>query len=330
MTVPASFVQTVLGPIPASELGVTESHQHLFMIGGLPIMKEPDFRLDNVDRAVEELETFKCAGGQAIVDAMPLGCGRSPERLVEAAKRTGLHIIATTGFHKQAFYDDLHWIHRYNVDQLTRILIDEVETGMDEHGMNGPYPRLVDARAGAIKIATDYQKISSLSEKLIEAAVNAHCATGAPIITHTEHGTMGLEQAQMLERLGANLEHVAIGHLDRNPDLAYHRDVLATGVRLQYDTPGRIRYQPESEVIGLLRDLVELGFGDRFLLGGDTARRSSYRSYGGGPGVAYIVETFIPRLHREGFDPQQTRAFLVDNPAKLFAFTESRVCPTQD
>ena len=325
MTIPASSVQTVLGPVSAAELGVTDAHQHLFMMGGLPILKEPDFRLDSVDRAVEELEFFQRAGGQAIVDAMPLGCGRSPEHLVEAARRTGLHVIATTGFHKQAFYEDLHWIHTYSVDQLTRILIDEIETGMDEYGMNGPYPRLLEAKAGAIKIATDYQKISALSEKLIEATVNAHRATGAPIITHTEHGTMGLEQALLLERLGASLDHVAIGHLDRNPDLNYHRDVLSTGVRLQYDTPGRIRYQPESEVIGLMRGLVELGFGDRILLGGDTARRSSWRAYGGGPGIAYILETFIPRLRREGFGESQIQAFLVDNPAHLFAFSGSRI-----
>ncbi|MGH2534423.1 MAG: phosphotriesterase family protein [Thermomicrobiales bacterium] len=317
-----TFVRTVLGDIEATQLGVTNAHEHLFIMGGLPVMKEPDFRLDSVEHAVTEVRSFLAAGGRSLLDAMPLDCGRSAARLMTVARETGAHVIACTGFHQRSFYDDLHWTHHYPVDQLTRLMIVEIEEGMDEHGCNGPIPARVEARAGAIKIATDYQRIAPVTEKLIEAAVAAHRATGAPIITHADQGTMGLEQAERLIRLGANPSHVAIGHLDRNPDLAYHLAIAATGVFLQYDTPGRINYQPESVVVALIAGMIEAGYGDRILLGGDTARRSSWRSHGGGPGIAYIVERFLPRLRAEGFAPAAIDALVVANPARAFSFAE--------
>jgi phosphotriesterase-related protein len=290
------------------------------MVGGLPVMKEPDFRLDSVEHACAELGFFQQAGGKSLLDAMPIGCGRSPKRLVETARRTGVHIIASTGFHQRSFYDDLHWIHRYSLDQITRLMIEEIAEGMDENGFNGPFPDRVDAKAGAIKIATDYQKIAPVSEKLIEAAANAHRATGAPIFSHTEQGTMGLEQAERLIKYGVNPAHVAIGHLDRNPDLAYHKAIAETGVTLQYDTPGRIKYQPESVVIGLIRGLIDAGHGGQIVLGGDTARRSSWQVHGSAIGIAYIFDRFLPRLRKEGFSQEEVDALVVANPARLFTF----------
>lgn len=312
-------VRTVLGDVAAQDLGVTDAHEHLFLMGGIPVLREPEFRLNSVEHAVTEVQSFMRAGGRSLLDAMPLGCGRSPERLVQVAQVTGAHIIAATGFHQESFYDDLHWIHHYDIDQLTRLLVSEVTEGMDEFGYNGPFPRLTPARAGAIKIASGYQKISPVTRKLAEAAVAAQRETGAPIFTHTEHGTMGLEQADMLLELGADPANVIIGHLDRNPDLAYHREIASRGVFLQYDTPGRIKYQPESVVIELITGLVDAGHGNQILLGGDLARRSSWAAHGGGPGFAYLVARFLPRLRGLGIPRAAVDALMIDNPARALS-----------
>lgn len=316
-------VRTVLGDVDPSVLGVVDAHEHLFITGGLATLREPDFRLDSVDAACQEVESFLALGGGALVDAMPLGCGRSVEGLIAVAKLTGAHIIATTGFHKEFYYDSLHWIYRYSEEQIARLLIGEVQEGMDEYGHNGPFPKVAPARAGALKVATDYQRISSTAEKLFAAVTAAHRATGAPIFTHTEHGTMALEQAERLTRLGADPAHLIIGHVDRNADLAYHREVAASGVYLQYDGMGRIKYQPESLSIGLIVGMFEAGYGDRLLLGGDLARRSYWRAFGGGPGFAYLLERFIPRLRAFGVDAAAVRQLLVDNPARAFQFREA-------
>lgn len=321
---PMAKVRTVLGDIDADQLGITDAHEHLILLGGLLVMREPDFRLDSVDHAITEVRSFLAAGGRSLLDTMPLGCGRGPERLVQVARATGAHIIAATGFHQESFYDDLHWIYHYTVDQLTRLLISELTEGMDELGYNGPFPRLAPARAGAIKVASGYQKISPTARKLCQAAVAAHQATGAPIFTHTEHGTMGLEQAELLLTLGADPSGVIIGHLDRNPDLAYHQAVAALGVFLQYDTPGRIKYQPESVVIGLIAGMIEAGHGGQVLLGGDLARRSSWAAYGGGPGLAYLVARFLPRLRAHGIAGPAVDALMIENPARALRLREGR------
>ena len=49
-------VRTVLGDIDAAELGVTYAHEHLVIAGSRTVELFPDFRLDDVDMAVAELE----------------------------------------------------------------------------------------------------------------------------------------------------------------------------------------------------------------------------------------------------------------------------------
>ena len=52
--------------------------------------------------------------------------------------------------------------------------------------------------------------------------------------------------------------------------------------------------------MSLIRAAAEGGYADHILLGMDLARRSYYTSYGGGPGIAYLLQRFIPRLRAEG------------------------------
>jgi predicted metal-dependent phosphotriesterase family hydrolase len=65
---------------------------------------------------------------------------------------------------------------------------------------------------------------------------------------------------------------------------------------------------------------VEAGFSEQILLGGDMGRRTYLKSYGGGPGYAYILERFIPRLREEGIAEEAMDNFLINNPKRAFAF----------
>ena len=51
---------------------------------------------------------------------------------------------------------------------------------------------------------------------------------------------------------------------------------------------------------------------------GDTGRRSSFRAYGGGPGLDYVFARFKPRLERE-LDAELSEQIFVANPAPAFA-----------
>jgi predicted metal-dependent phosphotriesterase family hydrolase len=69
----------------------------------------------------------------------------------------------------------------------------------------------------------------------------------------------------------------------------------------------------------LLR-VASQGGADLLLLGGDVARRATFRSYGGLPGMAYLPRRFVPRLAEMGKE-DLVRRILVDNPARFLSFT---------
>jgi phosphotriesterase-related protein len=156
-------------------------------------------------------------------------------------------------------------------------------------------------------------------KKLIRVVGRVHRLTGTPVYAHTEHGTAALEILQLLEESRVPLNRVLICHLDRNPDLFLHKQVLERGAFLEFDTPSRFKYQPESTVVELMRSLIDAGYGDRLMLGGDMARRSYLKAYGGGPGFEYLLTEFTPRLVKEGFTEEHLSLIWESNPLRWLA-----------
>lgn len=286
----------MLGDVEPSELGVTLAHEHLLMTGGWPVMQEPDYRLDSVDAAVAEVDAARAAGLNALVEMTPNGFGRSARGLVEISRRTGVHVVATTGLHKVGYYADNHWLHRYSAAQIAGLLVDEIETGMDEHNLEGPLIDRTDARAGVVKVATSYHRAGRSIEKLVEAVGLAHRRTGVPVATHSDKGTFGHQVLDLLERAGVPATSVILGHIDHNPDPVVLGELAGRGAYLAFDRPGRIKYAPDSDTVALLGRLAEDGHADRLLLASDLARRTYWTSLGGGPGLPYLLETFLKRL----------------------------------
>lgn len=311
-------VRTVLGDVPAADLGTCYAHEHVLIRGGMQVKLDPDFLLDDRDRATREVEEFHAAGGTSLVDMIPCGLGRDPEGLQEVARRTGVHIVAATGFHTERYYDTDHWLYHYSAGQIAELYRAEIEQGMDQWGYRGPIIRRTSARAGVIKVATLYYRWNAHTERWFEAAAMAQRATGAPIASHTENGVLGDRQVDALIARGVPPSHIVIGHIDKNVDPFVHADLAARGVFLEYDSPSRLKYGPDADAVGLIRAAVEGGYERQILLGMDLARRSYYPTYGGGPGLRYLLDTFVPRLEAEGLG-HVVPLLLVENPARAFS-----------
>jgi len=303
-------VMTVTGPIEPSRLGVTYAHEHL--LGGPPDwsadQRDQDLTMLSFEAAVKELEIFKQAGGQAIVEMSPPDYNRRPEQLRDLSATTGTHIIMTTGLHKDAYSHPL--TAKATIDELTAGFTREVVHGVGETGV----------RAGVAKAATSLNAITAGEEKVLRAAALAHLATGVPISTHTQNGTMGLEQIAVLKGQGVDLSRVAIGHVDRKLEYDYHKSMLDTGVYLIYDQISKEKYVADRDRVELLIRLISEGYGDRVMLAGDFGRVSYWTANGGGPGLTYILWRFVPWLISEGMSKEAVQAMLVSNPAKFFAF----------
>ncbi len=311
-----TLVETTLGPRVAADLGSINAHEHLIIDGGLTVVKEPDFRLDSVEKAIEEVRHWKAAGGGAIVDTMPFGCGRNVDKLIAISEATGVPVIVPTGFQKSSYYLPDHWQHRYDEDAIAELIIAECREGVDRNNYDGPLVRRSHVKAGFMKVAGDYQYVGVTTKKLIRVVGRVHRETGVPILVHTELGTAAEQILDDLVDAGVPPERVMLCHMDRNHDAYVHRRLAQRGALLQYDTPGRIKYQPESVVIDLMRHMIDSGYLSRLLLGGDTARRSYWKAYGGGPGLDYLLTKFTPRLRDAGFSDDELHAIWHDNPVR--------------
>lgn len=315
-----SFVRTVLGDIPPADLGVCYAHEHVIIGPSFATHAHPEFLLDDMDRAATELREFHAAGGRAMIDSMPCDAGRNVEKLAALSRQTGVHLVAPTGLHLAKYYEPGHWGSRYSEAELAALFIADIREGIDAHDYNGPLLRRTPHRAGLIKIATG-PGFTAREEKIFAAAAQAHRATGCPILTHTEQGELALQQIDRLAGGGVALAHVCLSHTDRKPDVGYHREILARGVRVEFDSAFRWKPgagQPNPTLDLLLALLPE--FPDQIMLGMDAARPAYWRSHGGSPGLTFLLTTFSVTLRSAGVSAEALHRLFVSTPAATFAF----------
>ena len=322
-----TFVRTVSGDVAPESLGVTYAHDHLFCVP--PLYKEKgiaDFLIDDLEASIADVGLFTAAGGQAVYEATAIDYGRDPAALKAIADRTGIKIIATAGFNKASMWPGqmagegrtfAQWIDGHDRRAIRDHVVREVTEGLDGTAIRG----------GVAKFGTGYNTISAAEDKVMRAVLDAHKETGAPLHSHTEMGTLVLEQLAIVKQEGVDPTRLTIAHVDRNPDPWVHARAAATGVFVCFDGISRVKYHPESVLIDCILKLVRRGHERQILIGGDIARRTMYRNYGeGGLGLGYILESWVPRFIEEageaGFDGAGLiRTFLVLNPQRAFAFS---------
>lgn len=299
-------IRTVLGDILPEQLGFTYTHEHLWS-SPPPSQKDRDLELSDYHKSLQELNNFKEAGGQTLVEGSTLDYGRDGAKLKRMAQESGVNVVGTTGFNKHVYYPE--WVSKESIDQIKDRLVRDVTVGMDGS----------EAKAGYFKAGSWYQLIHPLEEKTARAICRAHLETGAPIWVHTEVGTMGMEMLDIIEEEGADLTKAAVGHSDRNADPYYHLQLARRGAYIQFDGPGKVKYYPDSTRVELIKNLIHNGFVKQILISGDMGRQSYLHAYGGGPGFKFIIQKFIPRLRAEGISEEDIDMIFVKNPARWLA-----------
>ncbi len=314
-----TFVRTVLGDIDPRDLGVTYAHEHVVIDGGRPVLMEPDFDLADVDAMVTEVGAAVELGLGAVIDAMPCDCGRNAGKLAEVSRRTGLHVVAPTGLHHDRYYGPAHWSERLTADELADLFVADIDDGIDANDYSGPVVRRTQHRAGVIKIGGSADALTDRDRRVFEAAAIAHRRTGAPILTHCDRGTAGLDQVEWLLGAGVALEHVALSHVDKVVDRGYHRELASTGTTLEYDGSFRWGTEPNG-TLQLLEWMADDGLLGSVVLGMDAARRGYYAVYGGSPGLTWLLDGFSAAMEERGLGADVKRQLFVENPARVFSF----------
>lgn len=299
-------IRTVLGDIGIDGLGLVYSHEHLITCPPA-LQKDRDLELSSYECSLRELIIFKESGGTLLVEATTLDYGRNPSAMARMSREAGVPVVAVSGFNKAAYFP--LWVETTPLNAIADKLVHDVTEGMD----GGPH------KAGHLKSGGSYNFLDPLEEKTTRAVARAHKETGAPIWLHTEAGTMGLEMLDILESEGVKLEHVVVGHSDRNPDPFYHAAIAGRGATVQFDGVSKVKYHPDSTRITCVKALLDAGHAERLMISGDMGRASYLAGYGGGPGFAFIAKTFIPRMREEGIDEGAIETIFKRNPVRWLA-----------
>ncbi|TGB07689.1 phosphotriesterase [Streptomyces sp. MZ04] len=296
-------VRTVLGDVAPEALGVCDAHDHLYLTSP----QLPGQELDSTAHAARELAAFRAAGGRSVVQWTPYGMGRRAGDLPELSRTTGVRVVAATGLHQAAHYTP-ELLDRLRADGLGALFVRELALGIGDTGV----------RAGLIKVAGGFHGLDAHARWTMDAAAEAHRATGAPIAVHLELGTGALDVLDFLcGELGVPPGRVILGHLNRSPDLTVHREAAKAGARLAFDGPSRAHHATDWRMPDAVRALAEAGFADQLLLGGDTTTAGT-RSVDGGPGMPYLLRRVRPRLELAAGEGVVER-MLTTNPARAFA-----------
>lgn len=337
-------VQTVRGAVAVGDLGITLTHEHLLndvtswwcrspspgldpdgfadapveeaMLWDLrhdPFGNRSNLRLDDVDVACDELSRFAALGGRTVIETTGWGIGRDLAGLRRISERTGLNVVAGTGFYLEASHPvDLVSL---GPDGVTDRILADLRDGED-----GVRPGII----GEIGVGVDFTEAEQVS---LRGALAAQVESGLPVQVHLP-GWFRLAGTvlDLAESVGADLSKLVLCHMGPSgEDLDYQRAVMDRGAWVQYDMLGMevfyadqgVQCPSDEQNATHLARLVDLGYSGRLLLSQDVFVRSLLRRHGG-PGYAHILQYFAPRLRRHGLTGEQVLSLMTDNPRRLF------------
>lgn len=318
-----SAVNTAAGPVQAGQLGLTLMHEHT-VIGyqGWDLdVSEMNFDLLALASIVaEKLNEAKGYGVRTIVNATPDDLGRNAELDKIIAGETGLNIICSTGKYMQSGPASFQISAKASAD-MVNVLFDtfmqDITVGIRDTGV----------RAGVIKVATSNSCISPYEEAVLKAAARAQKVTGVPVITHTQEGTMGPQQAHILIAEGADPRKVVIGHMCGNADLSYQMAVLDQGVSINFDRWGLDILFPDNLRKATLIELLKHELAGQIVLSHDyiahwliqQAKMPEFaRALIVNWSYTHLFRNILPTLKEAGITDEQINRMLVINPRKIF------------
>ena len=128
---------------------------------------------------------------------------------------------------------------------------------------------------------------------------------------------------------GVPPERIMLGHVQRNPDLWYHKKIASLGCSFMYDGGYRVKYYPDSTRVELIRGMIAAGYQKHITLGCDAGKKSYQKAYGAGTGFDYDLTVFVPRLPRRGHPGGRHRGHAGQQPGEAVCDSEVMRFPAE-
>lgn len=322
------MVETVTGPISVNKLGKTLIHEHF--IFGYPGYQGDETlgsfnESDSLNEAIVIAKRMMSFGVKTVVDPTPNECGRNPEFLKKISLATGLQIICATGFYYEGEGATTYFKFRQSLgtaeQEIYEMFKKEIIEGIGSSAI----------KPGIIKLASSLNQITEYEKMFFRAAARIHQETGIVILTHTQEGTMGPEQASLLIELGVDPSKIIIGHMCGNTDPSYHKQVMDYGVRIGFDRfglQGLVGAPLDEERVKTLYDLLKEGYENHIMLSHDTVNiwlgrplpttndqlMKSITNWH----PTHLFENIIPVLLQKGISEERINKMFEQNVAGLF------------
>lgn len=310
------FVNTHLGKIPTSRLGITLVHEHVFN-------KFPHTKKSVSDTfTIEQLHALQKHNVGTIVDLTPYTSLDHYSRVLET---TDINIVCCIGFYLSKYIP--HSYKTAKVDELVNWLSKKI---IDGRGRDHIYP-------GIFKVAGQNSYMTPLEERLFTTVGILQREHNLPIATHSPKGA--LLHIKHLIKAGADPEHIFCSHVDKglsDKSLFENRrieatQILDTGAYILFSEFGNGNHpisKASMSVVDLICNLKESGYIKQLLISADSNWRwknGQIRLRGaqwdGLPRTyEYVFTQIIPVLKSVGFTGLDINTMLVDNPKKLFEF----------
>ena len=319
-------INTVTGAITPDQLGTTLMHEHI-------VIGYPGWESDTLHPgpslneclaiAVDRIQQMQDHGINSMLDPCPSDLGRDVELAAEVASRTGFNIVCATGFYKEDQGGKPYWALYHEMGQAAERMA-EVMIHEFDHGISG-----TGIKPGVIKVGSGVGRITDYEYGILKAASIAHKETGLPVTTHTDQGTMGIEQQQYLVENGVPAHMIIIGHSCGNPDVAYHQAIAGAGSYVGFDRFGLDILAPDSVRIDNLVRMIEGGWNERLVVSHDCvfcARGVPFPEALVGAADLDVLfnpthfhRHIIPQLKSRGITDEQLDMLLIENPRRYFS-----------
>lgn len=321
-------MNTILGDIPAQQLGRTLVHEHI-LVGSMDMrMAFGDRWYDKkklVELAVKEIGQARDEFGiTAIIDATPVDTCRDLPLIREVALKTGVHIPYCTGL----YYAEAPFMYNKRPEEFAKYFIAECL-----EGSSCPDGTVGQTKPAFLKCATGSRGITKINRIALTTMAITQRETGLPLFCHNTHSMhTAPDQLALFREYGVDLSRVIIGHASDTTDLSYLTALLEAGCHLSFDRIG-LRHDQLAAQAETIIALITSGWIDRITLSHDHSvyidfgRNSFEKTYAAGPynqprDFCSIGRFFLPLLRARGITDAQIDAMMITNPARLYGGQE--------
>ena len=309
-----SIINTVTGPVAASDIGISLPHEHVIVdfIGADSIVPGR-YNADSVfQKALPFLNDLKKHGCNTLFDCTPDYLGRDVKLLQRLSKTTGVNIVTNTGYYGAVRHKYLpRHVYNESASQLSERWINEFRNGISGTGI----------KPGFIKLSVEYAPLTPIQRKVIEAGALASRQTGLTVAVHSGDGRGAREALQVLMQNDVASEKFIWVHAQNEKDSTFFIEAAGKGAWVEFD--------------GLSEDnVVQYVFFVNFMKQNRLLHRTlvshdaGYYSVGeknGGEFRPYstLFSKLLPALEKKGFTKADIEQLIKINPAKAFSVNDN-------